>query len=138
MLTLAIARRYIDPENIPKEYGGQLDWGYGSPEPNLGPEEKEFLGVDRVVRGPNEYTKEKGYVLLGTGHTDEEIKAGKPRKREQPKVEQPVPAAEEESNGSAAPVEGEAPLEKKMEQLEVDDEGDKELFVDAPEDVKSA
>lgn len=83
--TLDVLTKYIAPENIPKEYGGQLDWAFGQPEANPGPEEKATLGVDRIVRGPQKFSVEKGYELLGTGRTEEEIRVGTPKAR--PEVE---------------------------------------------------
>ena len=76
-----VLSKYIDPESIPKEYGGQLDWAFGEPEPNPGPEEKALLGVDRVVRGPQRFSAEKGYELLGTGRTKEEVEVGTPKNK---------------------------------------------------------
>lgn len=74
--TLEVLSKYIDPANIPKEYGGQLDWAFGQPEANPGPDEKAILGVDRIIRGPQRYSVAGGYELLGTGRTEEEIREG--------------------------------------------------------------
>jgi len=86
--TLDVLTKYIDPANIPKEYGGSLDWGFGAPEPSPGPEEQAVLGVERIVRGPQRFSSEKGYELLGTGRTEEEIKLGTPKAK--PEVKQVV------------------------------------------------
>lgn len=59
--------------NIPKAYGGELDWAYGDL-PNPGEEEKKFMGVQTVKPGPSSYSKEDGYRLLGT--SPDQVEAG--------------------------------------------------------------
>lgn len=61
--------------------------------------------MDGIPRGPNRFTPDKGFELLGQGRTDEETKLGTPR----PKV------AAEEAPAEVASAKSEAPLEEQVD-----------------------
>lgn len=44
-------RNIIDAKNLPKPYGGALDWKFED-EPNLDDEAKNAIGQDTMVKGP--------------------------------------------------------------------------------------
>ena len=41
----------VDSQNLPRLYGGELDWKYED-EPNLGEDEREAIGETAMPRGP--------------------------------------------------------------------------------------
>jgi len=54
--------KHIEPQNLPKRYGGELEWDFGMP-PNL---DNEFQGrIGQWPQGPARYTDGK-VELLGT------------------------------------------------------------------------
>ncbi|SDA01318.1 BZ3500_MvSof-1268-A1-R1_Chr10-1g02578 [Microbotryum saponariae] len=61
--------RYILPENIPKRYGGTLDFEYDD-RPNLDAEAIALLELkdgEKLPRAPLRYRKKEGLTILGTG-----------------------------------------------------------------------
>ncbi|KDE04629.1 hypothetical protein MVLG_04929 [Microbotryum lychnidis-dioicae p1A1 Lamole] len=66
--------RYILPENIPKRYGGTLEFEYNNP-PNLDTEALALLGLDKsedFPRGPLRFSAKEGLTLLGSGRREGE------------------------------------------------------------------
>ncbi|KAL8287506.1 hypothetical protein RQP46_003364 [Phenoliferia psychrophenolica] len=115
---LSTLSRFIDPENIPKQFGGDLDWAFGDLSgPTLDKAAQETLGLDAVPRGSVRWIDGE-LVVKGTGRTEEELAKCVPRKKEK-NVEVQVPT----TNGTdVAPVNG-AP-ETASPPVEDDDEAD--------------
>ncbi|SCV73967.1 BQ2448_6397 [Microbotryum intermedium] len=66
--------RYILPENIPKRYGGTLDFEYND-RPNLDAEALGLLGIEKseeLPRGPLRFRPKEGLSVLGTGRKEGE------------------------------------------------------------------
>ena len=79
---LSTLSRFIDPENIPKQFGGELNWAYGDVNgPTLDMAAQETLGLDAVPRGSVRWIHGE-LVVKGTGRTPEELAASVPRKTE--------------------------------------------------------
>ncbi|ORY83546.1 CRAL-TRIO domain-containing protein [Leucosporidium creatinivorum] len=85
--------KYIDASNIPKRYGGELDWDFGDPV-SLDDESKKALGLDVLPRGPVRFTEREGFRPMGSGRSAEELKDEEERKK---RVAEQKPKA----NGSA-------------------------------------
>ncbi|KAK4050357.1 cytosolic factor, phosphatidylinositol/phosphatidylcholine transfer protein [Microbotryomycetes sp. JL221] len=70
--------KFIEPQHLPKVYGGELNWKFGD-QPNLDDEMKKVLGFDAVPRGTLRFDQQtKELKLMGTGRdqtqTDEWLK----------------------------------------------------------------
>lgn len=68
--------KYIDEENIPKRYGGTLNWDYGDPV-SLDADSQQLLGIDHLPRGPVRFSVKDGFKLVGSGRTDPELEEAK-------------------------------------------------------------
>ena len=76
---------YIAPENLPKKYGGELEWEYGDP-PVVDPMIKDLIGEDMLadggIKGPIRW------VVDQNGTTGNAVQvgsmAGKSRRSEHP------------------------------------------------------
>lgn len=72
----ATLTEFIEPENIPKRFGGQLDWEMGM-HPILDKEAKSMVGrwADEWVEGPIRYiSRPEGDVLMAVGSVDGELR----------------------------------------------------------------
>ncbi|GAA5918708.1 hypothetical protein JCM1841_006253 [Sporobolomyces salmonicolor] len=101
---LSTLTTHIDPACIPTEFGGSLDWTYGSLSPNLDEPAKTTLGFDEVPGGPVRWIPEEGgLVVKGTGRLAEEVdkfaKAEQREVRKEEPVAAPSPSAPD-ANGS--------------------------------------
>lgn len=65
--------QYIDPSNIPKRYGGSLDWDFGDPV-NLDKEAQQLLGLDHLPRGPVRFSVKDGFKMVGSDRTEQDLK----------------------------------------------------------------
>jgi hypothetical protein len=79
---LSTLSRFIDVKDIPRQFGGELDWSYGEPTgPRLGEEEKKVLGLAALPRGSLRWVDGK-VVLKGTGRSEGEIRQNTPVREE--------------------------------------------------------
>lgn len=85
--------KYVDASNIPKRYGGSLDWDFGDAV-SLDEESKKALGLETLPRGPVRFSDEEGFRPVGSGRSAAELQAEEERKR---RVEEQKPKI----NGSA-------------------------------------
>lgn len=98
--------RYVDESNIPKRYGGSLDWDFGDPV-TLDEESKKALGVDVLPRGPVRFGQQEGFRLTGTGRSAEEVREDEERREREvksPAVNEttPMPTPAPTANGGPA------------------------------------
>lgn len=72
--------RFIAPEDIPKAFGGSLDWAYGENRPLLDVPSKTTMGLSEVPRGSVRWIRGE-LVLKGTGRSAAEIERCTPKKK---------------------------------------------------------
>ncbi|SDA01320.1 BZ3500_MvSof-1268-A1-R1_Chr10-1g02579 [Microbotryum saponariae] len=101
--------RYILPENIPKRYGGTLEFEYNN-RPNLDAEALALLGLDKsedFPRGPLRFSGKDGLTLLGSGRREGEGEGMQGRGKGKGVHFMKEPKGEEggavETNGAAQP-----------------------------------
>ncbi|GAA5825264.1 hypothetical protein JCM11251_006911 [Rhodosporidiobolus azoricus] len=67
---LSILTAHIPPSSIPCSYGGELDWDFGSPAPNLDAELQKSLGREECPAGPMRWDSKKGMAkVVGEGRS---------------------------------------------------------------------
>lgn len=72
----ATLRQFIEPENLPKRFGGSLDWAMGM-HPILDAETKSIVGrlADTWIEGPIRYiSRPEGDVLMAVGSEDGKVR----------------------------------------------------------------
>ncbi|KAK4701898.1 hypothetical protein P7C70_g4329, partial [Phenoliferia sp. Uapishka_3] len=127
---LSTLTRFIEPENIPKQFGGELPWAYGDINgPSLDEAEKETLGLDECPRGSIRWVRGE-VVIKGTGRTPEELAKCTPKKKA---------VVEEKAVPVVAPVAVVTPVaEKTVEQAVAEVEAGKALAPSISDDATIA